>query len=283
MSARRLPAYPDGSGSLDPALKPSPPATSAALDFRLLFALQSIIQNTCQTNDTIKGMENTSGHVHCVRHIHLSNGIRLVLKISPSTYTDLLRHERHCLAAEACTISLLAKSNLPVPRVLKYESRITNIGPPFLLTTHLPGIGYTSVRPYLTRSERSSIERQLESLSSIITQHTSPRFGPVGVKNGHDNWREAFLTMLESILMDGEDKLVSLPYSQMRDEALRFGYVLDEIKKARLVVMGFGQPENVLIDRRTNEVTGLTDFGSALWADPDLMGAGAPHVPKMLL
>ena len=89
--------------------------------------------------------------------------------------------------------------------------------------------------------------------------------------------------MLESILMDGEDKLVSLPYSQIREEALRFSGVLDSVKQARLVILGLGDPENVLIDRRTNEVTGLIDFGRAMWADPEIMGPGAGQVPKSLL
>ncbi len=67
--------------------------------------------------------------------------------------------------------------------------------------------------------------------------------------------------------MDGEDMMVSLPYSQIREQLSRTKNALDLIKEARLVVLGFGQPENVLIDRRTNEVTGLLDFGRAIWGD----------------
>ncbi|KAG7006145.1 hypothetical protein G7Y79_00016g041300 [Physcia stellaris] len=263
--------------------KQNPPVSGAALDFRLLFTLQKIIQSTCNTGSTVKGMEPISGHIHCIRYIYLSNGTRVVLKTSLSTGTGLLRFERHALAAEASAYSLLDKSKLPIPRVLKYDPKGVPIGSQFLLTTHLPGVTYASVRPYLTRSERSGIERQLQSLSSIINQHTSPRFGPVGLDHGYSTWREAFMAVLESILMDGEDKLVSLPYSQIRDEVIRFGKVLDEIRQARLVVLGFGQPENVLVDRKTNEVTGLTDFGRALWADPEMGDGGARSSPRSLL
>ncbi|KAL8794027.1 MAG: hypothetical protein Q9195_003433 [Heterodermia aff. obscurata] len=228
-------------------------------------------------------MDHMSGHVHRIVHVHLSNGTHMVLKLSPSSSTEVLRHERRSLAGEACTLSLLAKSKLPVPRVFKYDSRCKQIDSPFLLTTHLPGIPYANVRPYQTHSERSGIERQIRSLSSIVGQHTWPKFGPVALEGGHDTWREAFLAMLESVLMDGEDKLVSLPYSQIRDEAVRFSGWLDAIKQARLVVVGLGQPENVLIDRTTNEVTGLIDFGRAMWADPDLMTAPTRKTPKTLL
>ena len=267
----------------DPTNIQPPPVSNAAWDFRLLFAVQKLVHGIYGGGDTVTGMEDLSEHVHCVRLIHLSNGIRLLLKISPSTNTELLRHERHCLDAEAFTFSLLAKSKLPIPRVLRYDPRSVHLGSRFLLTTHLSGIPYVSARPYLTRSERSGIERQLDSLSSIITQHTSPRFGPVAAHKGYDTWREAFLSILESVLMDGEDKLVSLPYLQIREEALRFSGALDDVKQARLVIPGFGHPQNVLIDRRTNEVTGLTDFGKAMWADPEILTPGARHVPKCLL
>lgn len=283
MSPRMAPTRSNPSSASNLANKQNPPGSGAALDFGPLFTLQKIAQITCGTSNTIKGMERTFGHVHCIRHIHLSNGVRLVLKLSPSSDTELLRHECHSLAAEASAYSLLAKSRLPLPQVLKYDSKSTQIGSPFLLITHLPGIPYASVRPYLTHSERSSIERQLQSLSSMIGQHTSAKFGPVGLDDGYDTWGQAFLAMLEAVLMDGEDKLVILPYAQIRNEALRFGSALDDVKQARLVVVGLGKPENVLIDRSTNEVTGLMDFGRALWADPDMVDLGRRQTPKTLL
>lgn len=67
--------------------------------------------------------------------------------------------------------------------------------------------------------------------------------------------------------MDGEDMLVSLPYSEIRHATERMEEVLDEVKKANLVVCGLGDEENVLIERRTNEITGLLDFGRAFWGD----------------
>ena len=245
---------------------------------------QKLVQDISLDSDYANiQMETLGGHLHHIKCIKLSNGSRLVLKISPLPNTELLRHERYGLNTEAITFSLLAKSRLPIPRVLKFDPRSAELGSPFLLMTHLPGVCYANVRQYLTRSERSSIERQLGVLTSIIGQHTSLTFGPVALGKGYKTWRKAFLEMLESVLMDGEDKLVSLPYAQIRREALRFGSSLDEVKDARLIVMRLGSPENVLIDRRTNEVTGLTDFGSAIWGDWAMMDTEERGDPKTLL
>lgn len=222
---------------------------------------------------TVYQMEDISGHLHRIRLVRLSNGSSLVLKVSPPPVTPLLRHEGYSLESEALIFSLLAKSALPVPRVIRHDARRMHIGSPFLLTTHLPGISYANVRQYLTRSERAGIERQLKSLKGVISQHTSSIYGPYGPvslvasNQGHKSWREAFVSMLESALMDGEDMMVSLPYSQIREQLSRTKNALDLIEEARLVVLDFGQPENVLIDRRTNEVTGLLDFGRAIWGD----------------
>lgn len=78
---------------------------------------------------------------------------------------------------------------------------------------------------------------------------------------------------MESVLRDGEDMLISLPYSQIRDHVVKAERALDEVEDARLVVPALRNPSNVLIDGRTKEVTGLLDFGTAIWGDVD-MGEG---------
>jgi len=215
-------------------------------------------------------MEDLTGHLHRIRTIRLSNGTRLILKISPSTTMCLLRHESHYLETEAGALDMLAKSNLPIPRILKYDRRSLHLGAPFLLTTHVRGVRYSDVLQQLTCTERASIESQLRSLRSVISQHTSPTFGPVGfvkLNGGHKRWKDAFITMLESVLMDGEDVMVNLPYFQIREAVSRWESYLDCVGDARLVVLGLGCPENVFIDRSTCEVTGLLDFGHAVWGD----------------
>lgn len=60
---------------------------------------------------------------------------------------------------------------------------------------------------------------------------------------------------------------VNVPYIEIREAVSTRAKSLDEVREARLVIFGLGRPENVLIDRRTNDVTGLLDFGQALWGD----------------
>jgi len=247
------------------AFPPSPSPSNSTI--------QQIIQDIfLSTRLTIQQMETLSGHLHRISMTHLSNASQLTLKLSPSTTTPVLQHERYSLESEAAILSHLSKTNLPIPRVLKYDKRCHHLGSPYLLTTTLPGISYASVLPYLTRSEREDITRQIHALRTHISSHTSPHgtFGPaamIAVDAGLSTWREAFKLMMDTILMDGENVTVNLPYIEIRAALAVHLKALDEVRESRLVVLGVGRSKNVLIERRTNDVTGLLDFGQALWGD----------------
>ncbi|CAF9935152.1 MAG: hypothetical protein ALECFALPRED_006318 [Alectoria fallacina] len=230
-----------------------------------------MVQDTLQSSRLeVNNMEDIRGHLHGICKLRLSSGSRLVLKLSPSPNTALLRHERYFLESEATILSFLKKSSLPIPRILRYDPRSIHLGSPFLLSTHVSGISYADASLHLTRSECRDIELQLRSLSSTISQHTSSTFGPaalVASNEGFPTWRESFKAMLESIMMDAEDMTINLPYHAIREAASSVAKELHDVREARLVVLGLGRPQNVLLDQRTNNVIGLLDFGQAIWGD----------------
>ncbi|KAL8716804.1 MAG: hypothetical protein Q9225_005896 [Loekoesia sp. 1 TL-2023] len=236
--------------------------------------LQEVIQQIMLYPSTaVARVEDLSNHLHDISVIHLSTGSRLTLKAGPSPAALLLRHERLMLDNEAFTLQILARSNLPVPRIFKYDRTGSRLGSPFLLTTFLPGASYAAVQESMTVAERVGIESQMRLLNAAISQHipsASNSFGPVALaaaNHGHRTWREAFEAMLESVLMDAEDLLVNLPYAQIREVLADSGGALDDVRQPFLVVPGLSDPRNILVDQQTNSVTGLLDFGKALWGD----------------
>ncbi|MCJ1256747.1 hypothetical protein MMC24_004571 [Lignoscripta atroalba] len=240
-------------------------------------ALQKIVQTIFQSPRlTIQQMEDIPNHLHSIRILHLSDGTRLLLKVSPPASAPLLKHERQGLETEALTLSLLGKSGLPVPSIINHDKSGKILGSPFLLTNYLPGTVYKQAIPFLGRAERVCIERQTSVLISTIAQHASSTFGPVVLVasgEGFESWREAYISMLESALRDAEDLLVNLPYAQIREQVRRAQGALDEVQEARLVILGLPNSSNVLIDVRTKELTGVIDFKRAVWGDAE-MGKG---------
>lgn len=89
--------------------------------------------------------------------------------------------------------------------------------------------------------------------------------------------------MLEDVLRDGEDMMVNIPYFKIREALSKWGSHLDGVSEAKLVVLGLDNPENVLIERRTNEVVGLLDFGMAVWGDPAMATSKGHSDIKSLL
>lgn len=219
--------------------------------------------------------------LHSINIIHLSDHSHLVLKAGPSPMIPLLRHERSLLDNEAQALQILDRSDLPVPRILKHDPTGTQLDNPFLLSTFVSGQRYADVRPFLKPQEQAIVEGQLRFLIAAIGQHVPPgpeTYGPLALTashHGHTTWKEAFRSMLESVLMDAEDLLINLPYIQIRTEVAEHDYVLEDVREARLVIPGLTEPRNILIDQRTNQITGLLDFGRALWGDWQL---GVPDV-----
>jgi len=237
--------------------------------------LQKIVQSTIQSSHvTIHRMENVRGRLHPVRFLQLSDGSRLVLKSNATAATPLLKSERQDLESEAQSLMILADSGLPVPTVLRHDASPRALGSPFILTNRLPGVQLSTILPLLSRAERMYIDRQISDVETVMAQHTSSTFGPVAlVSSGHGfkRWREAYKSMLGSVLKDGEDMFVNLPYPQIREQVARAESSLDEVHEARLIVMDLGDPETVLVDERTKEVTGLVDFKKALWGDVEMV------------
>ncbi|KAL9052187.1 MAG: hypothetical protein Q9206_004411 [Seirophora lacunosa] len=252
--------------------------------------LQEIIQQTMlYPSIEITRVETLPDHLHPINVLYLSNGSRLALKAGPSSIAHLLRHERCMLDNEAATLQVLARSSLPIPRLFKHDQSSTRIGSPYLLTTFLAGTSYAEEQKCMSASECADIQHQLRLLTAAIGQYVAPSpmcFGPVAgnaAKQAHATWREAFKEMVESVLMDAEDLLVNLPYGRIREEFARLAGTLNDVSEPRLVVLGLSDARNVLIDRQSNSITGLLDFGRALWGDWQIVAMEEASVGKRLL
>ncbi|MCJ1432566.1 hypothetical protein MMC27_001923 [Xylographa pallens] len=252
-----------------------------------LNTLQNIVMNSLNSSRlAIQRVEDVPSHIHPVRLLHLSDGSRLSLKTNPSGATPLLKSERLDLETEAHSLMILAKSGLPIPKVLTHDPVGKLLGSPFLLTNQLPGTKLATLLPHLSRPERMDIDRQLSDIETTMAQHLSPAFGPIAATysgRGFKRWREAYKSMLGSVLKDGEDMFVNLPYAQIREMVAKAESSLDEVQEAQLVVLDLGDPENVLVNDQTKKVTGLIDFKKALWGDIDMVTGDASTSLRGLL
>ncbi|EPE03670.1 hypothetical protein F503_01928 [Ophiostoma piceae UAMH 11346] len=133
------------------------------------------------------------------------------------------------------------------------------------------GTPVTSLASPLTPAERMAVDYQAGKLIRQLSQLTpkSGNFGPaltvlspqsqIGPANspgstsdiliGMGCWSVAFHAILESILRDGEDVAVQLPYPTVRKHFRRLGYLLDTVTTPSLVVVDAMDDTNLLVER----------------------------------
>ncbi|PQE32451.1 Aminoglycoside phosphotransferase protein [Rutstroemia sp. NJR-2017a WRK4] len=186
-----------------------------------------------------------------------------------------------------------------VPKMLKHSSNNREMAYPYTIFEQTPGKTLSNLSIYLSIPERQLIDKQIGSLTRSLASLTSPTgtFGtaarvlPDPFKQsspsaaiprgeGSSTWTEAFNNLLESILRDGEDMAVLLPYD------VRLSWRLDAVTLPRLVLLDLGE-KNILIENgaptstsspsrsassstRTQppKVTGLRSWSQGVFGDP---------------
>jgi aminoglycoside phosphotransferase (APT) family kinase protein len=240
-------------------------------------SIQNLIRAVFRSSKiSVKQIERLQGHLHQVYLTKLADGSQLVLKCPPAHNVRLLRHEKQLLETERKTLETLHEyTQLPVPQIIKYDNVGGALGAPFLMISHIPGRRLSELSAFLTLAERRSIDRALGAHVRALTALSATQFGMthrVFAKKGCDSWREAFLALLEAVLRDGEDMLVTVPYDSIRYYVGKNSHFLDEVSEPRLVALNVCEPSNVLVDERTKQITGLVGFSNVLWGDPLMSG-----------
>ena len=183
-----------------------------------------------------------------------------------------------------------------IPKLLKHSSNNREMAYPYSIFENTTGTPLSTLSIYLSVPERRVVDKQLGAMARGLASLTSPSgtFGTVSrvlpdpftpssptapSTTGSKTWAEAFNLLLESILRDGEDMAVLLPYDVVRAHYQRLSWRLDAVTLPRLVVLDAGSETNVMIDRRSEDgesmptgegtrVTGLRSWSQGVFGDP---------------
>jgi hypothetical protein len=234
-------------------------------------SIQKLVRSIFRSSRlSIVQVEHLPSRLYQVYLLRLTDGTSLVLKCPPPPNTRLLRHEQRSLEGEAKILEALSSNTQHcTPICIDHEPRGRSLGSPHLLLRCVPGKRLSELS--LSAGYRRVVDRTLGAYVRSITSLTADTFGlphRVFAGTGSPSWRVAFLSLVESALRDAEDMLVSVPYDSIRQHMARYGRLLDEVTEARLVPLDVGDPENVLVDEQTKQVTGLVGFSNAVWGDP---------------
>ena len=258
--------------------------TSASPDFT---SIQKVIRTIFRSSKiTVQQVERLQGRLHQVFLARLVESSPLILKCPPIYNNRLLRHEHHGLETEYQVLELLRNhTQLSVPQVITYDRHGSSLGAPFLMTTHISGRRLSEMAPYLSERERLNIDETLGRYVRGLTSLPATQYGlsnRVFAGKGYALWREAFLSLLESVLRDAEDMLLTIDYDRIRNCAGRHNHFLNEVTHPQLVALDACDPRKVLIDERTKQVTGIVGFSNVIWGDPLMSGGLSNASPAFM-
>lgn len=240
-----------------------------------------------RTFDDVIGHTFLKHHLHDIHLLRYKNGKRAILKCLPSSSKPIMRLERDVIQNEIVVYTHARAMHLPIPKIITYEDRVGTSCKPYLATGLIEGISYANILSGLSGPQKDTIERQMKSFAYTLRGHRSSVFGSVAEVakgEGYKTWAEMFGHMFETILMDGEDMLVGLPYTHLREQLGRFQAELNQVEAATLVLPGLWAPKNILVDPSRATVSGILDLGCmAMWGDVDFMGPHYAMKPKSLL
>lgn len=185
-----------------------------------------------------------------------------------------------------------------VPKLLEHCSDSRASAFPYSIFKPTPGIVISMLSPPLDTSSRRSVDKEVGGLARGLASRTSPT-GTFGMASrillgssskmlsakpkvsGSETWSEAFRTLLEGVLRDGEDMSILLPYETIRTHYKKMCWRLDAIKTPRLAVINVNSDDNVMVERRLTKnestkpvesakLTGLRNWSQGVFGDPVL-------------
>lgn len=232
---------------------------------------QHLIRLLYPSTVQLRNVQPLPGHVHSLYLLKLSNENELIVKFALLSAAPLMRREQLGLETEALALDLLRQTaNLFVPRLIHYAPEDSSLGAGFLLRQYVTGPSLVESEHRLSPQARKDIEHDLGLLVNAIGQTVSTAFGPltkVAAGKGSSSWRRSFILLFEEVLRDAEDMFIHLPYSQVREQVCRFASTLDEITVPRLTIVNFGRPSDILLDSDCKQLSGVSDFSTAIWGD----------------
>ncbi len=210
-----------------------------------------------------------------------------MLKVAyPSSTSNTISayYTTNTIEVESDLLQILAKTtDIPHMEPLKLDTTLRIIPYPYLLLAGKPGIPLALARQSGKLSSRQSLLLDLRIGSYFKQLHESVQNDWFGLPSqGNDelySWQEAFTSLLEGLLHEGETIGVNIPYEDVRRYLSRAigSFLFDDCEVPSLVsltgdewtVMVDFDPETPTEDEQV-PITSMIPTSYALWGDPML-------------
>jgi hypothetical protein len=233
-------------------------------------AIQQAASHALQSKHV--SVEKLDGYIFRTYRLRTAEGFFYSLKCRPSFNIRLLRHEESWLENEAGALQTIGgRSDVRIPRLITYHNTALHIGSSYLISGPFTGSILSEIEPSLSRQALARVDKSLGQYVRQLASLTGPLFGSIRQAQGipgSQSWARVFAFLLEAVMRDGEDSLISLPYEGMRDLVRKHRSSLDKVIEPKLVLLELASDKNIVVDASNYQVNGLLDYSTAFWGDP---------------
>jgi aminoglycoside phosphotransferase (APT) family kinase protein len=215
--------------------------------------------------------ELTDGYFNNSYLIQLSDGKKVVLKISPRDDVKVLQYERNLMKTEVFVLKLIGeKGGVPVPIVLFYDDGRTLIDSDYFIMEHVEGVPLNKAKENMTEENYRNVVSDLGKYAKKIRNIQGNYFGFINIENRrYDQWYECFKMMILDLMDDAESEQVNLPIT--KHQAL---YLLEinqsNLKKVESPALLHKDlwDGNIFVDPSNYLIKGIIDCERAIYGDP---------------
>jgi aminoglycoside phosphotransferase (APT) family kinase protein len=213
--------------------------------------------------------ELKEGWFNAAYNVRLANGREIILKIAPPDGAEILTYEKNIMVTEVDSMRMVrANPAIPVPEIYFFDQVRDLCDSDYFFMEKLTGDNLEHVKASLPPEIQTEIELSIGAIIREINGFTGTYFGYEGNSDLRaENWKEAFLKIMDSVLEDGRRKNVDygFGYDEIRAAILKHASSLEAVTMPQLVHWDAWNPNFFVKD---GKITGIIDFERALWADP---------------
>jgi aminoglycoside phosphotransferase (APT) family kinase protein len=214
-------------------------------------------------------IELKDGWFNAAYNVRLSNSREVILKIAPPKGAEIMTYEKSIMTTEVGSMRMVAANPaIPVPEIYFYDTAHDLNDSDYFFMEKLSGENYNHVKKDLPKEMQTRIDTQIGGIIREINQYTGTYFGYEGNPELRaDNWRDAFIKIVDSILEDGRRKNAEYKYSidEIHNAVVKHSKALEGVIIPHLVHWDAWDPNFFVKD---GQISGILDFERALWADP---------------
>lgn len=177
-------------------------------------AIQRVATTSLQSKSA--SVETLDGYLFRTYRLKTCDSFFYILRCRPPANVRLLRHEESWLESEAGTLNALGgRTDTYMPRLITYHTSTLHIGSAYLISGPFSGSILAHIEPNLSPQALANIDKSLGQYVRRLSSIAGPTFG--FIREAQDvpcfqSWARAFAFLLESVIRDGEDAMISLPY-----------------------------------------------------------------------